>query len=642
MVHVYIQSVVAQTTLKLFLKNTVKWLLVSVAVGAAMIMPLSAQTQDKGFVVAGSKDIVDSIASTQGTRWALLIGIANYPSGEGFEVQQLKAPVKDVNALATFLKDPQKGNFDADYVFILTDEEATRRDILINFNEIAKRAAPEDMVIFYFSGHGTRLSDSETTYLIPYDHDLRDVSATCIDFDDLAERIRKMAASKVVVILDACHSGGVKPKGARAAATTGVVKRYLEAFRESEGRALLLSSDQSEVSWETEESGIFTKFLLDGLNGRADANEDGIVTFTEAAHYVERAVPDHTRENFPRIQKPTRRYELGQVRGDIPMAINWPAHEAFRQKHQDLLDKRNAAILRASLAGLSQNLKNFSLQVVKSAHRKTLNDKPLTEQESLLLKEVDALKDGSITAADYVARARAVYNLGQMSETTATAASNLATIDAPDLPDGASVLVGGELVAMPHQLLPGTYNIRLERDGFQPVEMSEVLESAQVFSLRPEWTPITPLRPGIPRAGAFAASLVVPGLGQHLQRRHVRGGLYEAAAVVAGAVALWAMTNHQGTLDDYEDVQKRLEIAAREDRKLTIGVQRLLDEQEQAHDDAESARTLTMVTQIALGVVWAINAVDAGIIGPARQSNEVAFEAYPTSDGAKVLVRARF
>ena len=387
-------------------------LLVYMAIGVAMTTPLFAQTPGKRFEVEGSTVPAPSIPAIQGKRWALLVGIADYPSPEGYEIQPLKASVKDVNALAAFLKAPQSGGFNADHVFTLTDAQATRRDILITFNEVATRAAPEDMVLFYFSGHGYRPSDGETTYLIPFDFDMRDLDTTCINFDDLATKIRKMETSKVVVILDACNSGGVKPVGARASANTGIVQRYLDAFEQSEGRALLLSSDESEVSWETEQNGVFTYFLLEGLNGRADTNQDGIITFTEAALYVEEAVPKYTREHFPRVQRPARRYEFGHIRGEIPLAINWHDHETFRQKQQALLDGRNGAILQASLGGLDQALKEFSLQVVQAAHRKAPTGEPLTDEESLLLAEIDALQTGSIMAADYIVRARAIYNLG--------------------------------------------------------------------------------------------------------------------------------------------------------------------------------------------------------------------------------------
>ncbi|MFQ5799899.1 MAG: caspase family protein, partial [Bacteroidota bacterium] len=468
-----VQSVIMGTVLKSFLSSTVRWLLACVAMTAMVIMPLSAQTEDKGFIIAGSKDRAQSLASIQGTRWALLVGIANYPPVEGFEIQDLKAPVKDANAFAAFLKDPEKGGFDADHVFTLTDEEATRRNILITFNEIAKRAAPEDMVIFYFSGHGTRLSDSETSYLIPYDHDLRDLGTTGIDFDDLAEKIRKMEASKVVVILDACNSGGVKQEGAKAAASAGIVKRYLDAFQESEGRALLLSSDESEVSWETEQYGVFTHFLLEGLDGKADENDDGIVTFMEAALYVERTVQEYTRANFPRVQKPVRRHLGDKERGDIPLAIN--RDKVVRQRYKALLDGRKAAILlQASPAGLDQARKEFSLKVAESAYQKALSGEELTRQERSLLLEIDALQAGTITAVEYIDRARIIIPILTQLRITITpgdATVTLAPVDAQDRvipPYSPNV----------YQIQPGRYRLSAQRSGYVPYSRELTLDLA--------------------------------------------------------------------------------------------------------------------------------------------------------------------
>jgi len=63
-----------QAVLKSLLDSAVRWSLICMAIGAMAIMPLSAQVQDKGFVVASPKNIAQPLASTQGTRWALLVG----------------------------------------------------------------------------------------------------------------------------------------------------------------------------------------------------------------------------------------------------------------------------------------------------------------------------------------------------------------------------------------------------------------------------------------------------------------------------------------------------------------------------------------------------------------------------------------
>jgi len=418
---------------------------------------------------------------TPGKRWALLVGVAKYPqTSESFDIPPLKSPTKDVEALANFLRDPNKGGFSPENVKVLTDENAKQRDILIALNEIAQKAAPEDMVLVYFSGHGYKPPDeNETTYLIPYDVDMRDLDATAINFNRLSDRITKMEARKVVVILDACHSGGVKPKGARSVGTTGLVRRYLEAFEKSEGRALLLSSDESEVSWEEDAGGVFTSFLLRGLNGEADVNRDGLVTFTEAALYVEKAVPDYTRERFPKVQKPVRRYEFGPIRGDIPLAVT-PAFEERTKAERELHDLRRAAVDAASLPA---DLRELCLQTVDSALERTLLGGVLTPKEERILSAVDALRLKQKTPAEVVESLRALLQPTEPSapvppkppESLPPTLAFVVSVSPPDADVALSAANRGfqreSQADATHtfRLQPGRYTVTASRKGYKTV-----------------------------------------------------------------------------------------------------------------------------------------------------------------------------
>ena len=64
------------------------------------------------------------------------------------------------------------------------------------------------------------------------------------------------------------------------------------------------------------------------------------------------------------------------------------------------------------------------------------------------------------------------------------------------------------------------------------------------------------------------------------------------------------------------------------------------NEQDEAQESVDSARKLTIAAQIALGVIWGINALDAGIIEPPGEGSALTFEAQPIVDGIQFLVRA--
>jgi hypothetical protein len=176
--------------------------------------------------------------------------------------------------------------------------------------------------------------------------------------------------------------------------------------------------------------------------------------------------------------------------------------------------------------------------------------------------------------------------------------------------------------------------------------MSETLNPAQALSLRPQWIPIKPPTTGspkgIPRIGAFAASMVVPGLGQHIQKHYIRGGIYELMTISVGVATLWAASYHQKTLDDYLDAKSRLRTEAPKLTELTLGIRALLSDQKDAYNKAKFARTLAIGTQIALGVAWGINALDAYAVKPAQQRSGITLEARPTSDGGRILVSMKF
>jgi major membrane immunogen (membrane-anchored lipoprotein) len=100
------------------------------------------------------------------------------------------------------------------------------------------------------------------------------------------ERIAQIPAQKKVIILDACHSGGVE-KGKGGA---GFMSSLFEQFiAPSAGQATFSSSKRDQTSYEDDESGhgVFTRYLLDTLKGDGDANGDKVITLKEANDYVE-------------------------------------------------------------------------------------------------------------------------------------------------------------------------------------------------------------------------------------------------------------------------------------------------------------------------------------------------------------------
>lgn len=114
---------------------------------------------------------------------------------------------------------------------------------------------------------------------------------TALAMPDLRRYVEQNVRSKrLILLVDACHSAGLSTTGTRDLANN-LTNRYLQdLLYQTQGRAIITSSDVNETSQEDSKwgngHGVFTYYLLEGLRGNADTNEDHFVTVGELFRYV--------------------------------------------------------------------------------------------------------------------------------------------------------------------------------------------------------------------------------------------------------------------------------------------------------------------------------------------------------------------
>ncbi|HND89689.1 MAG TPA: peptidase C14 caspase catalytic subunit p20, partial [Saprospiraceae bacterium] len=97
-----------------------------------------------------------------------------------------------------------------------------------------------------------------------------------------------------------CHSGSLNYGNGNLAAKGPVpvtLQRYYQAFEDADGGiALLMSSKAEELSLEDQglRQGVFTYYVLQGLKGKADTNNDRLITIKELHAYVYGKVREYT------------------------------------------------------------------------------------------------------------------------------------------------------------------------------------------------------------------------------------------------------------------------------------------------------------------------------------------------------------
>lgn len=140
-------------------------------------------------------------------------------------------------------------------------------------------------------------------YLCPVEANLNNLENSCISSEEFTIALRSIRANRVVVFLDACHSGGIgETKEVEFGVKGGLSEAVFTRLAEEEGRVIIASCKADEVSWELPDmrNGLFTHYLLKGLRGDA-ARIDGTVPIMRLFDYVSDKVPQH-RSQHPFIK----------------------------------------------------------------------------------------------------------------------------------------------------------------------------------------------------------------------------------------------------------------------------------------------------------------------------------------------------
>jgi hypothetical protein len=248
----------------------------------------------------------------RGQRWAVVIGISHYRDSR---IPSLRYADVDARAFYNWLVSPQGGKYSPSRVRLLLNKDATAnnvRDALFNW---LRQAIEEDIVTIYFAGHGSPDSPEtpDNLYLLTHDTVYDNISATGFPMWDIETAMKRfIKARRVIVMADACHSGGVGQSfdvARRNLSSMEARNRISSGFQSlstiGDGVAVISASDDNQFSYEGEQfgggHGVFTHFLLQGLKGEADYNHNRRVTLGELIPYLSENVRRATTNN----QSPT-------------------------------------------------------------------------------------------------------------------------------------------------------------------------------------------------------------------------------------------------------------------------------------------------------------------------------------------------
>ena len=189
------------------------------------------------------------------------VGIADYPGTNN----DLALPTRDATTITALYS----RNSQVTYKQLL-NAQASRKNILSALRTVFAQAGSNDIVVFFFSGHGYEGG------LVAYDG--------LLSYTEVRKAMAKSKSRNKMIFADACFSGQFRQEASSSSQTTSSYKKA--------NVMLFLSSRSNETSIESPgmSNGFFTTYLQKGLRGNADANRDRVITARELFNFVQQGV----------------------------------------------------------------------------------------------------------------------------------------------------------------------------------------------------------------------------------------------------------------------------------------------------------------------------------------------------------------
>ncbi len=242
---------------------------------------------------------------------AIIIGIANYKSLP-------KADFANDDARAFYDYAIRALGIKPENIKLLVDGDADEAEILKTFRTwLPSRVKSTTDVYVFYSGHGLPMPDGKGLYLVPPRADREVIDDTAIPFSKLNAAITLAKPKSVTIFLDSCYSGQAR-SGETLVANARPVQLKSDSRYFPENFTVITASQNDQISSSNPElqHGIFSYYLMKGMEGDADSNKDGKITLGEMQTYLTENVSRHaammSRKQEPQLIGDVNRILVGR------------------------------------------------------------------------------------------------------------------------------------------------------------------------------------------------------------------------------------------------------------------------------------------------------------------------------------------
>lgn len=214
---------------------------------------------------------------------ALIVGVADYKNTPA------KAIFANIDALTFRDYASEKLGIPENRIKTLVDDGAGERELLLAVKSWITRSVKQDQsdVYVFFAGHGLASDDGSQMYLLPYDGAPELLKETTISREKLFTEVAAANPKSVTVFLDTCYSGQTRNEEMLIASRPLVLVPKQQSVPDNFTVMTAAAGDQTAKPLEEAKHGMFSYFLMKGMEGEADANQDNRITAGELHAYVQ-------------------------------------------------------------------------------------------------------------------------------------------------------------------------------------------------------------------------------------------------------------------------------------------------------------------------------------------------------------------
>ena len=217
---------------------------------------------------------------------AIIIGIENYR-----RVAKADFANADANEFYTYAS--RALGIKPENIKLLVDDGADDIEMLNAFQNwlpLKVNKGKTDVYVFY-SGHGYPSQDGSSLYFLPFNVDKQYLDRTSVKQKEVVAALQKVQAKSVTMFIDACYSGQSRNGEPLVAGLKPIALKAEEMAYPPEFTVITASAaNQFSSASQDLKHGIFSFYLMKGLEGDADLNKDGKITSGELQQYLSEMV----------------------------------------------------------------------------------------------------------------------------------------------------------------------------------------------------------------------------------------------------------------------------------------------------------------------------------------------------------------